>query len=278
MMPSCYNSPMDRRTVLLGSLGLALPAASSELQQGNQKRFALILANQSYEKNPLPNIRNDALLMDKTLKSIGFTTTVVLDGTRTSMLDGIRRFKSSLTPGAFVLLYYSGHGAQVDGENYLIPTDNGQLDDADAAKDQCIPLGGTNGLLEKLGRTTGQLNLIILDACRDDPFPAATKSQGSKGLAVVARPVSGDYIAMAASPGQTASANPKGMNSLYTQELVQRLATPGLRLEDVFIETRNAVVAASGGKQVPQEFGTLTAKYSSLEVLRKTRPLTTILS
>jgi formylglycine-generating enzyme required for sulfatase activity len=251
---------MDRRTVLLGSLGLALPAASSELQQGNQKRFALILANQSYEKNPLPNVRNDALLMDKTLKSISFTTTVVLDGTRTSMLDGIRRFKSSLSPGSFVLLYYSGHGAQVDGENYLIPTDNGQIDDADAAKDQCIPLGGTNGLLEKLGRTPGQLNLIILDACRDDPFPAATKSQGSKGLAVVARPVAGDYIAMAASPGQTASANPKGMNSLYTQELVHRLATPGLRLEDVFIETRNAVVAASGGKQVPQEFGTLTSK------------------
>jgi formylglycine-generating enzyme required for sulfatase activity len=254
---------MNRRSVLLGSLGLTLSgmaAATANAQQAGQKRFALILANQTYEKNPLPNIRNDALLMDKTLKSVGFTTTVVLDGTRTSMLDGIRRFKSGLTTGAFVLLYYSGHGAQVDGENYLIPTDNGQIDDADAAKDQCIPLGGSNGLLEKLGRSPGQLNLIILDACRDDPFPSATKSQGSKGLAVVARPVSGDYIAMAASPGQTASANPKGMNSLYTQELVQRLATPGLRLEDVFIETRNAVVAASGGKQVPQEFGTLTAK------------------
>jgi formylglycine-generating enzyme required for sulfatase activity len=252
---------MDRRTVLLGSLGFAIPATSiKELMQGNQKRFALILANQSYEKNPLPNIRNDALLMEKTLKGIGFTTTVVLDGTRTLMLEGIRRFKSSLPPGSFVLLYYSGHGAQVDGENYLIPTDNGQLNDADAAKDQCIPLGGSNGLLEKLGRSPGQLNLIILDACRDDPFPAVTKSQGSKGLAVVARPVAGDYIAMAASPGQTASANPKGMNSLYTQELVQRLGTPGLRLEDVFIETRNAVVAASGGKQVPQEFGTLTTK------------------
>ena len=254
---------MHRRDILLGSLGLALSgtaSASAIVQQAGQKRFALILANQTYEKNPLPNIRNDALLMDKTLKGIGFTTTVVLDGTRTTMLDGIRRFKASLTPGAFVLLYYSGHGAQVDGENYLIPTDNGNLDDADAAKDQCIPLGGSNGLLEKLGRTPGQLNLIILDACRDDPFPAATKSQGSKGLAVVARPVSGDYIAMAASPGQTASANPKGMNSLYTQELVKRLATPGLRLEDVFIETRNAVVASSGGKQVPQEFGTLTAK------------------
>ena len=254
---------MDRRTILLGSLGLAFPygnVEAFETQHSDQKRFALILANQTYEKNPLPNIRNDALLMDKTLKGIGFTTTVVLDGTRSAMLDGIRRFKTTLTPGAFVLLYYSGHGAQVDGENYLIPTDNGTIDDADAAKDQCIPLGGTNGLLEKLGRSSGQLNLIILDACRDDPFPAATKSQGSKGLAVVARPVSGDYIAMAASPGQTASANSKGMNSLYTQALVQRLATPGLRLEDVFIETRNAVVAASGGKQVPQEFGTLTSK------------------
>ena len=254
---------MDRRTILLGSLGLAFPygnVEAFETQHSDQKRFALILANQTYEKNPLPNIRNDALLMDKTLKGIGFTTTVVLDGTRSAMLDGIRRFKTTLTPGAFVLLFYSGHGAQVDGENYLIPTDNGTIDDADAAKDQCIPLGGSNGLLEKLGRTPGQLNLIILDACRDDPFPAATKSQGSKGLAVVARPVSGDYIAMAASPGQTASANPKGMNSLYTQELVQRLGTPGLRLEDVFIETRNAVVAASGGKQVPQEFGTLTTR------------------
>lgn len=254
---------MDRRTILFGSLGLAIPGANaSELlwQQSGQKRYALILANQTYEKNPLPHIRNDALVMDKTLKSIGFKTTVVLDGTRNSMLEGIRRFKSQLVPGSFVLFYYSGHGAQVDGENYLIPTDNGTIDDADAAKDQCIPLGGPNGILEKLGRTPGQLNLIILDACRDNPFPAATKSQASKGLAVVARAVSDDYIAMAASPGQTASANPKGVNSLYTQELVRRLATPGLRLEDVFMETRIAVVAASGGRQVPQEFGTLTVK------------------
>ena len=165
--PSCYNRSMDRRTILLGSLGLAFPygnVEAFETQHSDQKRFALILANQTYEKNPLPNIRNDALLMDKTLKGIGFTTTVVLDGTRSAMLDGIRRFKTTLTPGAFVLLYISGHGAQVDGENYLIPTDNGTIDDADAAKDQCIPLGGPNGLLEKLGRTQGQLNLIILDA------------------------------------------------------------------------------------------------------------------
>ena len=102
---------MDRRTILLGSLGFALPAsASTGTQQQGQKRFALILANQSYEKNPLPNIWNDALLMDKTLKRIGFTSTVVVDGTRTTMLDGIRSFKASLTAGAFVLLYYSGHG------------------------------------------------------------------------------------------------------------------------------------------------------------------------
>ena len=112
--------------------------------------------------------------------------------------------------------------------------------------------------MDKIGRTEGQLNLVILDACRDNPF-AGTKSQ-TRGLAGVSSPASGDYFAMAASPGQTASANPRGKNSLYTQELVQRLATPGLRLEDVFIETRNAVVKASAGKQVPQEFGSLTSK------------------
>jgi tetratricopeptide (TPR) repeat protein len=244
---------MNRRDLILGGLGLALSSAA--YAQTDRKRYAIILANQTYVSNPLPNILNDAKLMDVTLRRIGFATTLVLDKNRSGMLDAIRMFRTKLTPGSIVLVYYSGHGAQVDGENYLVPIDDSKIDDSEALKDNCISL---SSVMDKIGRTEGQLNLVILDACRDNPF-AGTKSQ-TRGLAGVSSPASGDYFAMAASPGQTASANPRGKNSLYTQELVQRLAAPGLRLEDVFIETRNAVVKASAGKQVPQEFGSLTSK------------------
>ena len=244
---------MNRRDLILGGLGLALSSAA--YAQTDRKRYAIILANQTYVSNPLPNILNDAKLMDVTLRRIGFATTLVLDKNRSGMLDAIRMFRTKLTPGSIVLVYYSGHGAQVDGENYLVPIDDSKIDDSEALKDNCISL---SSVMDKIGRTEGQLNLVILDACRDNPF-AGTKSQ-TRGLAGVSSPASGDYFAMAASPGQTASANPRGKNSLYTQELVQRLAAPGLRLEDVFIETRVAVVKATGGKQVPQEFGSLTSK------------------
>ena len=248
---------MDRRTVLLGSLGFALPAnaaESSQPQQSNQKRFAMILANESYENKALTNILNDARSMSRTLEQLGFNVTSGLDQTRSGMFSALRTFRDKLTPGCIALVYYSGHGAQVGGENYLIPVNNAGLEKASDLPDEAMPLGR---ILDALGKSDGQLNLIILDACRDNPFPGAKSLGGDKGLAVVGRNVSGTLIAFAAGPGEVASSNPSGKNSLFTEDLVKNLPKAGLRLEDVFLTTRKAVRERSGGKQIPQEYGSL---------------------
>ena len=247
---------MDRRTILLGSLGFALPSATAESQpqQSNQKRYALVLANEAYENKALTNILNDARAISRTLKQLGFDVTSGLDQTRSGMFSALRTFRDKLTPGCIALVYYSGHGAQVGGENYLIPVNNRGLEKASDLPDEAMPLGR---ILDALGKSDGQLNLIILDACRDNPFPGAKTLGGDKGLAVVSRNVSGTLIAFAAGPGEVASSNPSGKNSLFTEELVKNLPKPGLRLEDVFLTTRKAVRERSGGKQIPQEYGSL---------------------
>lgn len=249
---------MNRRALLLSSLtALALPQeVLARLAQQDKKRVALVLANQDYQKNPLPNILNDANAMEAALKKIGFTVIKGTNLSRSGILGKLREFRTQIeeTSGCIALVYYSGHGAAVGGENYLIPIQNEGFSRADDLPDECVSLGR---VLESLGKSEGQLNLVILDACRDNPFPAASKSQGSKGLTVVGRNVAGTLIAFAASPGEVASANPDGTNSLFTQELVKVLPLPGLRLEDVFLRTRTAVRKQSGGAQIPQEYGSL---------------------
>ena len=246
---------MDRRTVLLGSLGFVLPSPSNgEPKQTNQKRFALILANEAYENKALTNILNDARAISRTLQQLGFDVTSGLDQTRSGMFSALRTFRDKLTPGCIALVYYSGHGAQVGGENYLIPVNNRSFEKASDLPDEAMPLGR---ILDALGKSDGQLNLIILDACRDNPFPGAKSLGGDKGLTVVNRNVTGTVIAFAASPGEVASSNPSGKNSLFTEELLKNLSKPGLRLEDVFMFTRKAVRERSGGKQIPQEYGSL---------------------
>jgi uncharacterized caspase-like protein len=113
---------MDRRTVLLGSFGFAVPAlASPEFQQAGQKRYALVLANESYENKALTNILNDARAMSRTIEQLGFNVTSGLDQTRSGMFSALRTFRDKLTPGCIALVYYSGHGAQVGGETTLFP-------------------------------------------------------------------------------------------------------------------------------------------------------------
>ena len=244
---------MDRRSILLGGVGLALGAGSSASgQQATQKRFALILANQTYEKNPLPNIDNDAALMGRTLKSLGFTVVSLMNGTRSTMRTKLKELKDNLTanPGAIGFVYYSGHGVQVDGENYLVPVNNGSLTSEADVKEDCLSL---SYVLEMSKGTQVKAYITVLDACRDNPF-LGQKGDGSKGLAVVGRKVDETtLVAFAAGPGETASATLGGANSIYTAELVKQLQTPNLSLQEVFQTTRSAVRTKSSNKQRPRE-------------------------
>jgi hypothetical protein len=244
---------MDRRSILLGSVGLALGVGSSVSgQQTAQKRFAVILANQAYEKNPLPNIDNDASLMAKTLTGLGFAVTTLMNGTRSSMRTKLKELKDNLAtnPGGIGFVYYSGHGVQVDGENYLVPVNNGALTSEADVKEDCLSL---SYVLEMSKGTQVKAYITVLDACRDNPF-LGQKGDGSKGLAVVGRKVDETtLVAFAASPGETASATLGGANSIYTAELVKQLQTPNLSLQEVFQTTRAAVRTKSSNKQRPRE-------------------------
>ena len=246
---------MHRRDILLGSLGLALSgtaSASANAQQAGQKRFALILANQTYEKNPLPNIDNDAALMGRTLKSLGFTVVSLMNGTRSTMRTKLKELKDNLAanPGGIGFVYYSGHGVQVDGENYLVPVNNGALTSEADVKEDCLSL---SYVLEMSKGTQAKAYITVLDACRDNPF-LGQKGDGNKGLAVVGRTLDAStLVAFAASPGETASATLGGANSIYTSELVKQLQTPNLSLQEVFQSTRSAVRTKSSNKQRPRE-------------------------
>jgi formylglycine-generating enzyme required for sulfatase activity len=244
---------MDRRSVLLGGVGLALGAGSSVSgQQTAQKRFAVILANQAYEKNPLPNIDNDASLMAKTLTGLGFAVTTLMNGTRSTMRTKLKELKDNLTanPGGIGFVYYSGHGVQVDGENYLVPVNNGALTSEADVKEDCLSL---SYVLEMSKGTQAKAYITVLDACRDNPF-LGQKGDGNKGLAVVGRTLDAStLVAFAASPGETASATLGGANSIYTAELVKHLQTPNLSLQEVFQTTRSAVRTKSSNKQRPRE-------------------------
>ena len=244
---------MDRRSILLGGVGLALGAGSTvSAKQSGQKRFALILANQTYEKNPLPNIDNDAALMGRTLKSLGFTVVSLMNGTRSTMRTKLKELKDNLAanPGGIGFVYYSGHGVQVDGENYLVPVNNGSLTSEADVKEDCLSL---SYVLEMSKGTQAKAYITVLDACRDNPF-LGQKGDGNKGLAVVGRTLDAStLVAFAASPGETASATLGGANSIYTAELVKQLQTPNLSLQEVFQSTRSAVRTKSSNKQRPRE-------------------------
>jgi formylglycine-generating enzyme required for sulfatase activity len=246
---------MHRRDILLGSLGLALSgtaSATATAQQPGQKRFALILANQTYEKNPLPNIDNDASLMAKTLTGLGFTVSTLMNGTRSTMRTKLKELKDNLAvnPGGIGFVYYSGHGVQVDGENYLVPVNNGALTSEADVKEDCLSL---SYVLEMSKGTQAKAYITVLDACRDNPF-LGQKGDGNKGLAVVGRTLDAStLVAFAASPGETASATLGGANSIYTAELVKQLQTPNLSLQEVFQSTRSAVRTKSSNKQRPRE-------------------------
>ena len=245
---------IHRRRVITSCLGLVLSgvALKSTAQQAGQKRFALILANQTYEKNPLPNIDNDANLMAKTLTGLGFSVSTLMNGSRSTMRTKLKELKDNLAanPGGIGFVYYSGHGVQVDGENYLVPVNNGALTSEADVKEDCLSL---SYVLEMSKGTQAKAYITVLDACRDNPF-LGQKGDGNKGLAVVGRTLDAStLVAFAASPGETASATLGGANSIYTAELVKQLQTPNLSLQEVFQSTRSAVRTKSSNKQRPRE-------------------------
>lgn len=223
----------------------------------NESRVALIIGNSNYAGSPLKNPTNDAKTIAQELKQINFDVNVVTNASYQEMKKAISEFgkKLSLNKNTVGLFYYAGHGIQIKGKNYLVPTDAAIEGEADVE----VYAVDMEGLLSNLEFANNRMNIIIMDACRNNPFGRSFRSAAGNGLATVNAPT-GTIIAYATSPGSTA-ADGTGNNGLYTQEFVKALKTPGLQIEEVFKKVRTQVKELSGGKQIPWENSALEGNF-----------------
>lgn len=216
-----------------------------------QKRIALVIGNANYQNvTPLANSANDANLMSKTLQSLGFEVMEFTNLDRKTMTDKIYDFGDKLkSQNAVGLFYYAGHGLQVNGTNYLVPI-TAAVNRIQEIDDECVSIDKVLGQMEYAGN---DLNIIILDACRNNPF-AVARAVNDGGLAQMDAP-KGTFVAYATAPGKTAS-DGTGNNGLYTEQLAKAITIPGLKIEDVFKKVRNQVYnisKQSGTEQIPWE-------------------------
>lgn len=221
-----------------------------------EKRTALVIGNEAYESNPLTNPVNDARAMKKTLMGMGFSVKLLENASRREMEDNIESFGEKLGEiGGVGLFYFSGHGMQVENENYLIPV-GGKITNEKKVKYNAVNAGLLVESMESANKTS--MNIIILDACRNNPFIKRKYRDGKQGLAPYLNTPEGTIIAYATAPGSVADDGEEGSGyGLYTGELIRHMKTPGLRIIDVFRKVRAGVLEKSNGKQKPMEFSNL---------------------
>ncbi len=212
---------------------------------------ALIIGNAAYPgSSRLDNPINDANAMEQKLKSMGFTVTVVTDANRQRLVQAMSQFRKTASNADLSLLFYSGHGVQIFGTNYILPIDVDQSDVAQAT----IQGVSLNSVVESF--LPGKTKIVFLDACRDNPLQRSNDRSVSKGLAPISV-AQGTLIAYATKDGQTASDGVGQKNSPFTKALLEHLSDP----QDIAVilrKVREKVMTATGGKQQPWEYGSLT--------------------
>ena len=252
-----YGWRIVRPGLLLGLLTiLCAVAIGTTVPVRAENRLALVIGNSAYAAGALANPRHDAELISKALRSTGFTVTKLVDADQRTMRRAVVEFGRKLRGTDSVgVLYYAGQGIQVGGENFLIPIG------ADIKDEQEVPVEGVNlnEILRTMARSERSTNIVILDACRDNPFASLSRGLAAGGLAQVQAPA-GTIIAYATAPGQVAL-DGEGQNSPYSGALAQSIAQQGIVLEEVFRRTRRQVLAATANKQTPWEHSSLTAEF-----------------
>lgn len=219
-----------------------------------EHRVALVIGNSNYENSPLRNPVNDARAMGNALKAVGFDVMTKVDLNQKEMKRAIDEFGSKLNNQSVALFYFAGHGMQVKGHNYLIPIATAISTEQDVEYEAVR----ADRVLAKMNHAQPRVNIVILDACRNNPFARSFRSAG-QGLAHMDAP-SGTIIAYATAPGSVAS-DGSGENGLYTQELVKYIHAPGLPIENVFKKVRAGVRRESDAKQTPWESSSLIGNF-----------------
>ena len=212
------------------------------------QRIALIIGNGEYAQGSLTNAVNDAQDMAATLRTAEFEVLYGENQNRRQMRELIRQFGEKIRNGGVGLFYYAGHGVQVNNTNFLIPVGS-EITKETEVEDEAISV---NFVLAQMEDARNKLNIVILDACRNNPFARSSRS-GTRGLAVTRGAPTGTLVAYATAADNVAS-DGSGRNGLFTQELLANLKTPGLTLETIFRRTRTNVRSKSKGQQVPYEY------------------------
>ncbi len=229
-------------------LGLAGLAAA-------EARIALVIGNSDYEKIvALENPRNDALDISVALEGLGFDVMLEIDTTQERLTELIDAFGTKAQTAEVVLLYYAGHGFQVDGRNYLVPTDAAISSAADIT-DQTLRL---DQLLRAMERSKG-VKLVFLDACRDNPFGVVDDARLGAGLARVG--TEANFLFSYATQPDNVAYDGTGRNSFFTEAMLHHIYTPGQDIAQTMIGVRRDVLAATGGKQIPWENSSLTRSF-----------------
>ena len=208
-------------------------------------RIALVIGNGAYRSAPLKNPVNDAGDMANVLMESGFKVTLKINASQKEMETAMRSFGKKLRVGGIGLFYYAGHGLQLNGTNYLIPVD-AQIETESDVKYEAVDAGRILGKMEDAGNN---LNIVILDACRNNPFARSFRSSVT-GLARMDAPA----------PGELA-ADGDGRNGIYSKHLIQNIRMSGLTIEQVLKNVRVAVAKETSNKQVPWESSSLMGNF-----------------
>lgn len=249
---------LKKFTVLISSLlFLYLPVALSAENRGiklHVQRLALVIGNSAYQTAPLKNPLNDAEDMAVNLKNLGFEIIIKKNADQRTMEDTIRYFGKQLRNGGVGLFYFTGHGMQVNGRNYLIPID-AKIESENDVKYEAVDAGRVLGQMED---AENKINIVILDACRNNPFSRNFRTSEA-GLARMDAP-KGSIIAYATAPGEVA-ADGSERNGIFTKYLMKHMMEPNLPIELVLKQARIDVARATGGRQIPWEASSLMGNF-----------------
>ena len=235
-------------------LAAAILAAANLVFAAAGDRVALVIGNGKYASSPLVNPVNDAREMAQSLREMGFTVIERQDLTAKQIPATLREFRSSLAPGGVALFFYAGHGLQIKGVNYL-PAVDAEINSEDDVPMQSIDV---NRVLDILGESKTRLNLLFLDACRNNPYARSMRS-GASGLAKVDAP-SGTLISFATRPGSTAS-DGTGGHGAYTEQLLTQMREPNVPVEQVLKRVGAGVKRATRGAQEPWMEGSIEGDF-----------------
>jgi formylglycine-generating enzyme required for sulfatase activity len=239
-----------RTFVLIISL-IAFAFSSSFFSYAQEgKKVALVIGNAAYQNGVLRNPVNDASDMASALKRIGFQVYSGNNLNKKAMYDLIERFGNGIKNSDIALVYYSGHGVQIDGENFLIPV-AADISKASDVESEGVPL---HRILGRLNEGNSKTNVIILDACRDNPFPSASRGM-QRGLAVVQDKPPESIIVYSTEEGRTAD-DGDGRNGAFTEALLKHIEEPK-EFVAVLREVSNDVRATTEQRQVPARYDNL---------------------